>query len=121
MLARQIIFPRPSPAKVTPLLQCSCGLLPLFLRAASFVFNSLQPLLPKTRGWGSLAQVISDLARRTQRFFNPLFSCFYKSLFSQLPSFHIYTKRGVFFASRLEFAHPHSQIRNLLDAPTSSL
>src|SRR5258708_10215757 len=112
MLYRQIILPDPSPAKLTPLLRHCCGVLPLFLRVASFVFNSLQPLLPKTGGWGSLAQVISDLARRTHRFFTPLFSCSYKSLFPQLPCFHIYTKRGVFFASWMEFAHPHSQIRN---------
>src|SRR5882762_11530882 len=121
MLARQIIFPRPSPAKVTPLLQCSCGLLPLFLRAVSFVFNSLQPLLPKAGGWGGLAQVISDLARRTHRFFSPLFSRSYKSLFLQLPCFHIHTKRGVCFASWVEFPRPHSQIRNLLGAPPRSL
>src|SRR6267154_3394615 len=114
MLARQILPPRPYPTN-------SCSLLPLFLRAPSFVFNSLQPLLPKTGGWGSLAQAISDNARRTHRFFSPLFSCSYKSLFSQLPSFHIYTKRGVFFASSTEFAHPHSQIRNLLGAPPRSL
>src|SRR5258708_8937585 len=105
MLYRQIILPDPSPAKLTPLLRHCCGVLPLFLRVASFVFNSLQPLLPKTGGWGSLAQVISDLARRTHRFFTPLFSCSYKTLFSQLPCFHIYTKRGVFFASWMEFAH----------------
>src|SRR6266403_1419179 len=121
MLARQTILPRPSPAKLTPLLRYSCSLLPLFLRVASFVFNSLQPLLPKTGGWGGLAQITSDLARRTHRFFSPLFSCSYKSLFSQLPSFLIYTKRGVFFASWMEFAHPHSQIRNLLGAPPRSL
>ena len=121
MLSRQIILPDPSPAKLTPLLRYCCGLLPLFLRVASFVFNSLQPLLPKTGGWGSLAQVISDLAHRTHRFFSALFSCSYKSLFPQLPCFHIYTKRGVFFASWMEFAHPHSQIRNLLGAPPRSL
>ena len=121
MLSRQIILPRPSSSKLTPLFRYSCGLSPLFLRVASFVFNSLQPLVPKTGGWGSLAQVIADLARRTHRFFTPLFSCSYKSLFSQLPSFHIYTKRGVFFASWMEFAHPHSQIRNLLGAPPRSL
>src|SRR5258707_9396118 len=109
MLARQIILPRPSPTKLTPLLRYACSLLPLFLRIASFVFNSLQPLLPKTGGWGTLAQVISDLARRTHRFFTPLFSCSYKSLFSQLPCFHIYTKRGVFFASWMEFTHSPSQ------------
>jgi len=121
MLARQITLLRPSPTKLTPFLRYSCSLLPLFLRVASFVFNSLQPLLPKTGGWGSLPQVISDLAGRTHRFFSPLFSCSYKSLFSQLPCFHIYTKRGVFFASWMEFAHPHSQIRNLLGAPPRSL
>src|SRR5712671_4732659 len=111
MLARQITSPRPFFTKLTPFLRCACSLLPLFLRVPSFVFNSLQPLLPKTGGWGGLAQGISDLARRTHRFFTPLFSCSYKSLFSQLPSFHSYTKRGVFFASWMEFAHPHSQIR----------
>jgi hypothetical protein len=57
----------------------------------------LQPLFPKTGGWGGLAQVISDLARRTHRFFSPLFSWSYKSLFQQLPCFHIYTKRGGVF------------------------
>ena len=117
MLSRQIILPRPSPTKLTPFLRYSCGLLPLFLRVASFVFNSLQPLLPKTGGWGSLAQVIFDLPRRTHRFFTPLFSWSYKSLFSQLSCFHIYTKRGVFFASWMEFAHPHSKVRKLLGAP----
>jgi len=121
MLARQVTAPQHSPAELTPLLRCACGLLPLFLRVPSFVFNSLQPLLPKTGGRGTLAQVISDFARRTHRFFSPLFSCSYKSLFQQLPSFHIYTKRGVFFASWMEFAHPHSQIRNLLGAPPRSL
>src|SRR5882757_5449041 len=121
MLARQITLPRPSPTKLTPFLRCACSLLPLFLRVSPFVFNSLQPLLSKTGGWGTLAQVISDLACRTHRFFSPLFSCSYKSLFSQLPSFHIYTKRGVFFASWMEFAHSHSQIRNLLGAPPRSL
>ncbi len=121
MLSRQIILPRPFPTKLTPFLRYSCGLLPLFLRVVSLVFNSLQPLLPKTGGWGGLAHVIPDLARRTHRFFTLLFSCSYKSLFQQLPSFHIYTKRGVFFASWMEFAHPHSQIRNLLGAPPRSL
>src|SRR6267154_4268527 len=106
MLSRQITLHRPLPTELTPFLRCACGLLPLFLRVASFVFNSLQPLLPKTGGWGGLAQVISDLARRTHRFFSPLFSCSYKSLFSQLSCFHIHTKRGVFFASWMEFAHP---------------
>ena len=96
MLARQTIITRPLRTKLTPLVQYSCSLLPLFLRVASFVFNSLQPLLPKTGGWGGLAQGISDVARRTHRFLTPLFPCSYKSLFSQLPSFHIYTKRGVF-------------------------
>src|SRR5258708_3716374 len=117
MLSRQIILPRPSPTKLSPLLRYSCSLLPLFLRVPPFVFNSLQPLLPKTGGWGGLAQVVSGVARRTHRFFSPLFSCSYKSLFSQLPSFHIYTKRGVFFASWMEIRAPHSQIRNLLGAP----
>src|SRR6267154_326056 len=121
MLSRQITLHRPLPTELTPFLRCACGLLPLFLRVASFVFNSLQPLLPKTGGWGGLAQVISDLARRTHRFFSPLFSCSYKSLFSQLSCFHIHTKRGVFFASWMEFTHPHSQIRNLLGAPPRSL
>src|SRR6267154_1779095 len=121
MLSRQITLHRPLPTELTPFLRCSCSLLPLFLRVRTFVFNSLQPLLPKTGGWGGLAQVISDLPRRTHRFFSPLFSCSYKSLFSQLPSFHIYTKRGVFFASWMEFAHPHCQIRNLLGAPPRSL
>src|SRR5882724_6668594 len=92
MLARQIIPPRPYPTN-------SCRLLPLFLRVVSFVFNSLQPLLPKTGGWGGLAQIISDFARRTHRFFTPLFSCPYKFLFQQLPCFHIYTKRGGVFRS----------------------
>src|SRR5882757_2975205 len=96
MLARQITLPRPSFTKLTPFLRCACSLLPLFLRVPPFIFNSLQPLLPKTGGWGSLAQVISDLARRTHRLFTPLFSCSYKSLFQQLPSFHIHTKRGCF-------------------------
>src|SRR5882724_4470719 len=121
MLAGQVILPRSLTTKLTPFLRYSCSLLPLFLRVPSFVFNSLQPLLPKTGGSGSLAQVISDLPRRTHRFFSPLFSCSYKSLFAQLPYFHIYTKRGVFFASWMEFAHPHSQIRNLLGAPPRSL
>ena len=121
MLSRQITITRPLPTKLTPLLRYSCSLLPLFLRVPSFVFNSLQPLLPKTGGWGGLTQVISDLARRTHRFITPLFSWSYKSLFSQLPCFHIYTKRGVFFPSWMEFAHPHSQIRNLLGAPPRSL
>src|SRR5882757_7596783 len=95
MLARQIILPRRSLPQLTPFLRYSCSLLPLFSQVPPFVFNSLQPLLPKTGGWGGLAHVISDLARRTHRFFTPLFSCSYKPLFSQLLSFHIYTKRGV--------------------------
>ena len=92
MLARQIILPQLFRTKLTPLLRYSCSLLPLFLRVASFVFNSLQPLLPKTGGWGGLAQVISDLARRTHRFFSPLFSWSYKSLFSQPLCFHIHLR-----------------------------
>jgi hypothetical protein len=52
MLARQIILPRPLPTNLTPFLRYSYSLLPLFLRVPSFVFNSLQPLLPKTGGWG---------------------------------------------------------------------
>ncbi len=100
MLPRQITLLRPSPTKLTPSLRYSYSLLSLFLRVASFVFNSLQPLLPKTGGWGGLAQIISDFARRTHRFFTPLFSCPYKFLFQQLPCFHIYTKRGGCFSLR---------------------
>jgi len=121
MLARQIILPRLLPTKLTPFLRYSYSLLPLFLGVRPLVFNSLQPLLPKAGGWGGLAQVISDLARRTHRFFSPLFSRSYKSLFLQLPCFHIHTKRGVCFASWVEFPRPHSQIRNLLGAPPRSL
>jgi hypothetical protein len=52
MSARQIIFAPRSPTKLTPFLRYSYSLLPLFLRVPFFVFNSLQPLLPKTGGWG---------------------------------------------------------------------
>jgi hypothetical protein len=65
MLSRQIILPRLSPTKLTPLLRYSCSLLPLFLRAPSFVFNSSQPLLPKTGGWGYLQHSISVFAARS--------------------------------------------------------
>jgi hypothetical protein len=68
----------------------------------------LQPLLPKTGGWDILALVISHVAYRTHRFFTPLFSSPYKSLFSQLLCFHIHLRCPIVF-----FAFTwHSQIRN---------
>src|SRR3984893_11658767 len=42
--------PAAPPLTLDPSIPCS--LLPLFLRLPSFIFNSLQPLLPKTGGWG---------------------------------------------------------------------
>src|SRR5712664_3843414 len=113
MLARQIILPRPSPTKLTPLLRYACSLLPLFLRVASFVFNSLQPLLPKTGGWGSLAQVISNHARRPHRFFTPLFSWSYGLLFSQPLSFQKHLRCPIVF-SKSSVAFPNQEFSALL-------
>ena len=117
MLARQIILPRPSPTKLTPLLRYACSLLPLFLRVASFVFNSLQPLLPKTGGWGSLAQVISNHARRPHRFFTPLFSWSYELLFSQPLSFQKHLRCPIVF-SKSSVAFPNQEF---LGAPPRPL
>jgi hypothetical protein len=42
----------PDPPALTLDASISCRLLPLFFPLPSFVFNNLQPLLPKYRGWG---------------------------------------------------------------------
>jgi len=97
ILARQIILPRPSPTKLTPLFRYSCSLLPLFLRVRPFVFNSLQPLLPKTGGWGIPRRLTSETRHVPHRFFTPLFSSSYKSLFSQLLCFHIHLRCPIVF------------------------
>jgi len=71
MLSRQITSPRHLPTNLTPFLRCACSLLPLFLRVRPFVFNSLQPLLPKTGGWGYLAQLVFDVCAAMLNFCQP--------------------------------------------------
>src|SRR6266852_73478 len=97
MLARQIILPRPFPTKLTPLLRYSCKLFVAPKKVNSFAIKQIQTLSAKHPGWGYLARLLRLCTTITHRFFTPLFSSTYKSLFSQLPCFHIYTKRGVFF------------------------
>src|SRR5712675_2841204 len=97
MLARQTIFTPPSSTKLTPLLRYSYSLLPLFLRVASFVFNSLQPLLPKTGALRIPRRLTSETRHVPHRFFTPLFLSSYKSLFSQLLCFHIHLRCPIVF------------------------
>jgi len=112
MLARQITTPRPSPTNLTPLLRYSCGLLPLFLRVPSFVFNGLQPLLPKTGGWGTSRSSSSTFAPRCSTFVSPLFSWSYELLFPQPLSFHNHLRCPPGVPPR----GANSQIRNIISA-----
>ena len=121
MLSRQIIFSRSPQTTLTPLLRYCYKLFVAPKKVNPFGIKQIQTLSAKYPGWGYLARLLRLCTIIPHRFFTPLFSSTYKSLFSQLPCFHIYTKRGVFFALWVEFAHLHSQIRNFLGAPPRSL
>jgi hypothetical protein len=112
MSARQIIFAPRSPTKLTPFLRYSYSLLPLFLRVPPFVFNSLQPLFPKTGGWGIPRAAHLRHCTRPLSIFTPLFSWCYELLFPQPLSFHKHLRCPMLFPFVQQNRVSHSQIRN---------
>src|SRR5882762_460023 len=69
----------------------SFSLLPLFFASPSFVFNRLQTLSAKHRGWGISALAIHESRvsnHESRNFVPPLFSWSYKLLFPQALPFH---------------------------------
>src|SRR5216684_1330643 len=87
MLARQIILPRPSSTKLTPLLRYSCKLFVAPKKVNSFGIKQIQTLLQHTRGMGYVARLLRLCTTITHRFFTLLFSWSYELLFSQPLSF----------------------------------